>query len=139
MTLSRPTQISMFVLIVLGTSYFMIAETSFTAQVLFVLFCISYAALCFMSVLGGTDEVVAASIRYALAFASGIGVPLVCLFVLLMKVVPDIQGWISYFAALSANDVLPAAAGFGLGIVFAMFTLVCVFIAGLMVWWVSMR
>lgn len=139
MQLSKRTQIAALFIPLLGAAYLLIFDTPFIAQVIFVLLCVSWSAWCFISVFRGPDEVEVANVRYALAFASGIGVPLSLAFVLLMIAMPAIQNIISIFASSTRNDLSPATAGFGLGVAFTILILSAVFCSGLAVWWASKR
>ena len=88
---------------------------------------------------GGPDEVEAASARYALAFASSVGVPISITFILLMSAVPTVQNAITRMATLEGHDLSPAATGFGLGVAFTTMVLCVSLCVGLTVWWASKR
>lgn len=125
--------------ILLGAAYLVLFDPPFIAHVLFVLLCILWAALCFFAVLRGPDEVVSARVRYALAFASVVGVPISATFALFMNAVPAVQNAITFLASSGGNELAPAAAGFGLGVAFVVLVLSASLLVGLAVWWASKR
>ena len=137
--LSGRAQAAALFVIFLGTTSFLLFDPPFIAQVVFVLLCFSWAAWCFVSVFQGPDEMEAASARYALAFASSIGVPISIAFIVLMGAVPSVQNAITGMATSEGLDLIPAAAGFGLGVVFTTAVLSISFCVGLIIWWVSKR
>lgn len=127
-------------LIILGAvAIMMTIDPPFFVRLTFVLVCIAYSAWCFVTVFRGPDEVQSAAARYALAFASGTGVPLALIFVMIMTATPNLQIAIATLAGNSRSDLLPAAAGFGLGAVFTMGLLTAAFATGLGIWWASKR
>ncbi|WP_153769578.1 hypothetical protein [Labrenzia sp. CE80] len=114
-------------------------DPPFFVQFAFVLACISYAAWCFFTVFRGPDEVQSAHARYALAFASGTSVPLCLTFVTVMVATPSLQNLIASLATNTRSDLLPTAAGFGMGVMFTLSLMVITFIIGLTIWWASKR
>ena len=101
--------------------------------------CVTWSAWIFLSIFRGTDELKSAGVRYGLAIASGVGVPLSLACVMLMVATPGIQGAITNIATFSKSGLSPAATGFGLGVTFAVVALCAVFVIGHWVWWVSKR
>ena len=139
MPLSERTQAAALFVIFLGTAGLVLFDPPFIALVVFVFLCFSWSAWCFASVFFGSDEVEAASARYALAFASGIGVPISIASILLMSAVPVVQNAITRIATSEGLDLSPAATGFGLGVVYTTVVLCISFCVGLTVWWASKR
>lgn len=137
MPTSTRSQIVASVFIFFGVGYFLVFDPPFIANVVFAAVCVMWAAWVFISILRGTDEPLAAGIRYALAAASGVGVPLSLAFVMLMIATPDIQRMVSGMTAMS--KLSPGAAGFGLGVTFTIVVLCTVLIAAHSVWWASKR
>ncbi|MCV0424900.1 MAG: hypothetical protein K5905_05490 [Roseibium sp.] len=139
MSISAKSQIVAFVIIFPGAVYFFVSTPPFIANVIFVTLCVMWSAWIFISIFRGPDELKSASIRYALAVASGVGVPLTLAFVMLMIATPDIQRAITSIAAYSGSGLSPATVGFGLGVTFSLVTLCAVFMISHSVWWVSKR
>ncbi|WP_341368643.1 hypothetical protein [Yoonia sp. BS5-3] len=139
MLFNKPTQILAFVAVVIGTAYCVLIGAPRAVRILFVLACIGWSAWHFISIFRGRDEVVAAGIKYALAFASGVGVPCTCLFVVLMIETRGIQNEIASLASYARSGLHPAAAGFGMGVTFTMLTLTLAFVAGVLSWWAAKR
>ena len=137
MPTSTKSQIVASVVISLGVAYFLFFDPPFIANVIFAVLCVMWSAWIFISVLRGKDELMAASVRYALAVASGVGVPLSLAFVMLMIATPGLQRAI---ASLTAHSGLsPGAAGFGLGVTFTMIVLCLVLVVANSVWWAMKR
>jgi len=139
MILSGRTQAAALFVIFWGAAGLLLFDPPLIAQVVFAFLCFSWSAWCFASVFQGPDEVEAASARFALAFASGIGVPISIAFVMLMSAVPAVQNAIARIATSEGLDLSPAATGFGLGVVFTTMVLCISFCVGLTVWWASKR
>lgn len=139
MPVSGRVQAAALFVIVFGGTSFQLFDPPFIAQVVFVFLCFSWSAWCFASVFRGPDEVEAASARYALAFASSVGVPISITFILLMSAVPAVQNAITRMATLEGHDLSPAATGFGLGVAFTTMVLCVSLGVGLTVWWASKR
>lgn len=137
MPTSTKSQIVASVVIALGVAYFLFFDPPFFANVIFVVLCVMWSAWIFISILRGKDELLAAGVRYALAVASGVGVPLSLAFVMLMIATPAIQRAIAKLTALSGLS--PSAAGFGLGVTFTMIVLCVVLVIANSVWWASKR
>ncbi|WP_153769577.1 hypothetical protein [Labrenzia sp. CE80] len=137
MPASRRLQIVTYVICALGIAYIWVFAPPFFITVLFVVVCFTWSARLFIASFRNTDELQSASLRYALAAASGYGVPLAVGFVLLMIAVPDIQRAISSLAVLS--NLSPAAAGFGLGVSLTTVALCLTFAISQSIWWVSKR
>ncbi|WP_299303500.1 hypothetical protein [uncultured Litoreibacter sp.] len=133
------TQVAALFAIFLGTACLLFFNPPFIVQIIFVLVCFSWAAWYFMEIFRGPDEVESASVRYALAFASGLGAPLSITFVMVMSAVPAIQDAITFMASSAENNLSPAAAGFGLGVAFAVFALCTSLCVGSTIWWASKR
>ncbi|WP_189371068.1 hypothetical protein [Tateyamaria omphalii] len=139
MPLSGRTQAAALFVIFFGTSGFLLFDPPFIAQVVFLFFCLAWSAWCFASVFQGSDEVEAASARYALAFASAIGVPVSIACVIMMSAAPAVQNKITRIATSAGQDLSPAATGFGFGVAFTTIILCVSFCVGLTVWWASKR
>lgn len=67
-----------------GAAYIWVFGAPFFATVIFTVLCLIWSAWILVSIFKGTDELKTAGIRYALAVASGVGVPLSIAFVMLM-------------------------------------------------------
>ncbi len=139
MPTTKRSQFIALVIIYLCMAYLLTIDPPFFVQFSFVLVCISYAAWCFFTVFRGPDEVQSAHARYALAFASGTSVPLCLTFVMVMTATPSIQNLIASWAMNARGDLLPTAAGFGMGVMFTLSLMVITFATGLTIWWVSKR
>lgn len=139
MPISTRSQIVASIVIFLGVAYLFAFDPPFIATVIFAVLCVMWSAWAFISIFRGTDELQSASIRYALAVASGIGVPLSLAFVMLMVATPDIQGVITSIAAFSKSGLSPAVTGFALGVTFSLILLCAVFAISQSVWWASKR
>lgn len=111
----------------------------FAVTVVFTTLCIGWGAWIFVSVLRSGDELQSASVRYAMAAASGIGAPLSLAFVMLMVATPGIQRVVTGIAAYSNSGLSPAAIGFALGITFTVMVLCAVLVVGHSLWWASKR
>lgn len=139
MTLSGRANVAALFAILFGTVYLLLLDPPFIVGVIFVFLCIAWAAWSFGAVFWGSDEVESAKVRYALAFASGIGVAFSIAFVLLMNAVPAVQNAITSMATSDGNELSSAAAGFGLGVAFTVLVLCAALCVGLTVWWASKR
>lgn len=139
MPTSTRSQIVASIVIFLGVAYLFAFDAPFIATVIFAVLCVVWSAWAFISIFRGSDELQSASIRYALAVASGIGVPLSLAFVMLMIATPGIQGVITSIAAFSKSGLSPAATGFALGVTFSLIMLCAVFAISQSVWWASKR
>lgn len=139
MSASTRSQLVSLVIIYLGVAYLMKFDTPFPVQLIFMFLCIAYSAWCFYTVFQGRDEVVSAGVKFALALASGIGVPLCITIVLVMSGVPSIQDLIVSLETHARSDLPTAAAGFGIGVTFAGAVFLSAFLAGLGIWRVSKR
>lgn len=139
MPTSTKSQIAMAIVALLGAAYIWVFGVPFFATVIFTVLCLMWSAWTFISIFRGTDELKSAGIRYALAVASGIGLPLSIAFVMLMVATPDIQRVITSMAAFSRSGLSPAAVGFGLGVSFTFVLLCAVFAISHSVWWASKR
>lgn len=136
---SRNYQILTMIAAVLGAAFFVVVDTPFVANVAFTILAIAWAGWIFYSIYRGGDEVMVASVRYAFALASGVGVPISIAFVLLMIARSDIQSVITHISSLSRSDLPPAVAGFGFGVTFTLIVLSAVFAIGHSCWWASKR
>ena len=139
MPMSTHSQIVASIVIFLGVVYIWVFDAPFFVTVIFGVLCVTWSAWIFISIFRGTDELKSASLRYALAMASGIGAPLSLAFVMLMVATPGVQGVVTSIAALSGSGLSPAAVGFGLGVTFNIILLCAVFIVSHTVWWTSKR
>ena len=137
MPASRYSQIVANLIFALGVAYIWIFTPPFFVTVIFTVLCITWSAWIFIANFRGADELQAASLKHALAAASGYGVPLTVAFVMLMIATPNIQQTIAGLAALS--QLSPASAGFGLGVSFTVIARCSVFSIYNSVWWVSKR
>ncbi len=136
---STKSQILASIVIFLGVAYIWVFAPPFFVTVIFMVLCVMWSAWIFISIFRGSDELKSASLRYALAAASGVGVPLTLAFVALMIATPDIQRVITSITAFSGSGLTPAAAGFGLGVTFSVIVLCAVFIMSHWTWWASKR
>ncbi len=136
---SKKSEIVIFIIAFLGAAYFVTTDTSFIANVIFSLCMIAYAALTIITILRGPDELHSAAVRYGLAFASGLGVPIALAFTMLMRATPNIQGAIASAVAYSPNGLSPASVGFGMGVMFALMVIIICFVLGHAFWWASKR
>lgn len=134
---STSVQIITMVTIFLGVICIWTLKPPFFLNALFGILCFLWSGWTFISIFRGTDELKSASVRYALAAASGVGVPLSVAFVMLMIAREDIQLAITQIAGKS--PLWPAAAGFGLGVSFTIIVMSSVFIISHTVWWASKR
>ena len=139
MLASMQSQIVASVVIFLGVAYIWVFTPPFFVTVIFAVLCFTWSAWIFISVFRGTDELKSASIRYALAAASGVSVPLTLAFVMLMIATPGLQHAISSMAKVSSSGLPPAAIGFGLGVTFCLIVSCTVFVISHSVWWASKR
>lgn len=139
MPVSKQSQIAASIIALLGVAYLFVFDTPFIATVIFTVLCVAWSAWIFLSIFRGTDELNSASIRHALATASGVGVPLSLAFVMLMVATPSIQGAITNVAMFSRSGLSPAAIGFALGVTFSLFVSCAVFAASHTAWWISKR
>ena len=137
MPTSTKSQIVASIVVALGVAWFLFFDPPFFANVIFMVLCVMWSAWIFISILRGKDELMAAGIRYALAAASGVGVPLSLAFVMLMVATPGLQHAIVKLTALSGLS--PGAAGFGLGVTFTMIVLCLVLVVANSVWWATKR
>ncbi|MCH2067603.1 MAG: hypothetical protein MK208_10240 [Shimia sp.] len=136
---STYSQISVFVAVCIGVAFFFVFEVSFVADIIFSALCILWAGWVFFSIFRDQDELKWASVRYALATASSVGVPLSLAFVMLMVTMPALQNVVSSVAAMSGSGLPLSAVGFGLGVTFAMIVMSAVFVISQSFWWVSRR
>ena len=139
MPTSTQSQIVVSIVAFLGAAYIWVFGAPFFATVIFTVLCLMWSARILISIFRGTDELKSAGIRYALAVASGVGVPLSIAFVMLMVAMPDIQRVITSIAASSRSGLSPAAVGFALGVSFTFILLCAVFAVSHSVWWASKR
>ena len=137
MPLSAKSQIAATIIIFLGVSYIWVFSPPFFVTVIFTALCVTWAAWIFISIFRGPDELKSARLRYALAAASCVGVPVALAFVMLMIASPDIQSVIVSMTALS--PLSPAAAGFGLGVTFTLVVSCAVLVIANSVWWATKR
>ncbi len=139
MLASTQSQIVVSIVAFLGAAYIWVFGAPFFATIIFTALCLMWSAWIFISIFRGTDELKSAGIRYALAVAGGVGVPLSIAFVALMVATPDIQRVITSIAASSRSGLSPAAVGFALGVSFTFMLLCAVFAISHSVWWASKR
>lgn len=139
MSISTRTQYLVGAAAVFGAALFFVFEVPFAGTVVFTALCIAWSAWCFHSVFRGGDELQSASLRYALAAASGFGVPLTVVCVMLMIALPEFQGLVTKIASHSGSGLSLPAVGFGLGVTFAVLLQCAVFALGHSLWWVSKR
>lgn len=137
MPLSARSQIAATFLLVLGLAYIWVSAPPFFVNLIFAILCVMWSAWILRSIFQGSDELKAASLRYALAAASGVGVPLSLALVMLMTAAPGIQQTIANMAA--ASPLPPSAAGFGLGVTFTLVVMCTVVVIANSVWWASKR
>ena len=133
------SQILATIIALLGAAYIWAFGAPFFATAAFTVLCLVWSASIFFSVFRGTDELKTAGIRYALAVASGVGVPLSIAFVMLMIAVPDVQQAITSIAASSRSGLSPAPVGFALGVSFTFATMCAIFALSHSLWWFSKR
>lgn len=134
---STESWITALLIVCLANVYVLLFKPPYMVNVIFVALCITWSAWIFVSIFKGSDELKSASLRYALAAASGVGVPLSLAFVMLMVATPAIQQAISNLA--SSSGLSPAAAGFGMGVTFMIILLCAVLIISHSIWWASKR
>ena len=139
MPTSAQSQIVASIVIFLGVAFIWVFDPPFFVTAIFMILCVTWSAWIFLSIFRGTDELKSAGVRYGLAIASGVGVPLSLACVMLMVATPGIQGAITNIATFSKSGLSPAAIGFGLGVTFAVVVLCAVFVIGHWVWWASKR
>ena len=139
MPTSAQSQIVASIVMFLGVALIWVFDPPFFVTAIFMVLCVTWSAWIFLSIFRGTDELKSAGVRYGLAIASGVGVPLSLACVVLMIATPGIQGAITNIATVSKSGLSPAAIGFGLGVTFAVVVLCAVFVIGHWVWWVSKR
>lgn len=139
MTASTQSQIVASIVVFLGAAYIWTFGPPFFVTVIFTILCIMWSGWIFISVFRGADEPYSASVRYALAAASGVGVPLSIAFVMLMIATPAIQGVITNIAMFGRSGLSSAAIGFGMGVTFTIIVLCAVFSISHLAWWVSKR
>lgn len=139
MPTSATSQITAFIAIFLGVAFIWVFNPPFFVTVIFMVLCVMWSAWVFISIFRGSDELKSASIRYGLATASGVGVPVSLAFVTLMIGMPDIQGAVTNVAMFSESGLSPAAVGFGLGVTFTAVVMCVVFVVGNWAWWASRR
>ncbi|MDB4308301.1 hypothetical protein N9919_00025 [Porticoccaceae bacterium] len=123
----------------LGVAYIWVFDVPFIATIIFTVLCVIWSAWTMIAIFRGTDELQSAGIRYGLAVASGLGVPLSIAFVMLMIITPDIQNAIASIATYGRSGLSLAATGFALGVTFTLITSCALFAIGHSVWWVSKR
>ena len=139
MLASTRSQIAASVVIFLGVALIWVFDPPFFLIAIFAALCIMWSALIFISIFQGADELKSASVRYGLAAASGVGVPLCLVFVMLMTATPGVQDAITNMAAVSKSGLSPAAVGFAMGVTFTVFVLCIVLVIANSVWWASKR
>lgn len=139
MPTSAQSQTVASIVIFLGVAFIWVFGPPFFVTAIFMVLCVTWSAWIFLSIFRGTDELKSAGIRYGLAIASGIGVPLSLAFVTLMIATPGVQGAITHIATFSKSGLSPAAIGFGLGVTFTVVVLCAVFVIGHWMWWLSKR
>ena len=139
MPTSARSQMVASIVIFLGVAFIWVFSPPFFVTVIFAVVCFMWSAWIFISVFRGPDELKSAGVRYGLAIASGVGIPLCLAFVMLMIAAPDIQGAITNIATFSNSGLSPAAIGFGLGVTFTLVVSCVVFVIGNWVWWASKR
>ena len=139
MLTSTQSQIIASIFVFVGAAYIWVFAPPFFVTVVFTVLCLMWSAWIFISVFWGTDELKSAGVRYALAVASGVGLPLSIAFVMLMVAMPDIQHVVTSIAAFSRSGLSPAAVGFALGVSFTFVVLCAVFAISHSVWWASKR
>ena len=139
MLTSAQSQTVAFIVIFLGVAFIWGFTPPFFVSVIFMALCIAWSASIFISIFRGTDELKSAGIRYALATASGVGVPLSLVFVMVMIATPGLQGAITHIATFSKSGLSPAATGFGLGVTFTVIVSCAVLVIANSVWWASKR
>ena len=136
---STRSQILVTIIAFLSAAYIWVFGAPFLATAAFTVLCLVWSAWIFISVFRGTDELKTAGIRYALAVASGVGVPLSVAFVMLMVAIPGVQQAITSIAMSSRSGLSPAPVGFALGVSFTFVTMCAVFALSHSVWWFSKR
>ena len=139
MSTSAQSQVIASIVAFVGAVYIWMFAPPFFVTVIFTVLCLMWSAWVFTSIFRGTDELKSAGIRYALAVASGVGLPLSIAFVMLMVAMPDIQHVVTSIAAFSRSGLSPAAVGFALGVSFTFIVLCAVFAISHSVWWASKR
>lgn len=136
LTSTRP-QVAASIVIMLGVTYIWVFAPPFFVTIIFAALCILWSAWTIISVLRGTDELQSASTRYALAIASGVGIPLSIVFVLLMISTPSVQDTITNIAMVGNSGLSQAAIGFGLGVTFTMVLQCVICVIASSTWWMS--
>ncbi len=89
--------------------------------------------------LRGPDEVRSAAVRFGLIFGSGIGVAISVMAVVLMLAIPGWADFITRVATNSRNELSPANAGFGFGVLFTLVAMIVSFAVGHSGWWLRRR
>lgn len=139
MSVSARSQYGMAIAVFLGAALLFVVEVPFIVTVLFTTLCMAWSGWVFLSIFRGGDELQSASLRYSLAAASGVGVPVSIALVMLMVALPELQGAVTDIAAFSKSGLSPAAVGFALGIVFVVLVQSVVCAIGNWMWWASKR
>ena len=139
MPASTRSQIAASVFIVIGVAFIWVFSPPFFVTAIFAALCIMWSAWNFISIFRGTDELKSAGVRYGLAAASGVGVPLCLVFVMLMIVTPGVQDAITNMAAVSKSGLSMAAVGFAMGVTFTVVVLCVVLVIANSVWWAARR
>lgn len=135
MPLSTGSQIAASIVVFIGTACLLAFEVPVVANLIFTALCILWAAWILIAIFRGSDELQSASVRYGLAMASGIGVPIVIACVMLMILTPGLQGAITRISTFSGSGLSAAPLGFGMGVTFTVIVLCAVFAIGHWVWW----
>ena len=128
-----------FIILCLGVAFFFVSDVPNYANVIFAALCVGYSVWTFLTVFRDRDELKWAGVRYALASASSVGVPLSLAFVMMMILLPGLQNAVSAIATLSDGGMPPSSVGFGLGVVFAMLVMSAVFAISHSIWWWTKR
>lgn len=139
MSPSAQSQTLASVVIFLGVAFIWGFAPPFFVTAIFMVLCVMWSAWIFISIFRGTDELKAAGVRYGLAMASGVGVPLSLAFVMLMIATPGVQDAITKVSSFSNSGLSPTAIGFGMGVTFTTIVSCVVLVIANSVWWVAKR
>lgn len=139
MPLSVHFQALASVVIFFGVALIWVYSPPFFVTAIFMVLCVMWSAWVFISIFRGTDELKAAGVRYGLAMASGVGVPLSLAFVLLMIATPGIQNAITKVSSFSNSGLSQPAIGFGMGVTFTMIVMCVVLVIANSFWWAAKR
>ncbi|MEP2715284.1 hypothetical protein [Pseudophaeobacter sp.] len=139
MSASVPSQAAMAIAILLMGAFLAVVDIPYILRVCLSLLFIAWGGWMVISTLRSRDELHAASTRFSLALAAGIGTPLSLILVMLMTFAPGARNAISDLASLGADGSDLAITGFGLGVTFTLFLQCSILLLGQALWWMSKR